>query len=155
MTKGLACLWVSASLLLAPMACSSTSDPPTITPCADREEKACTCAGGVEGISQCVNGAFQACSCGASSDGGVDATAGEGGTPDGGGGGDGGKPTTSDAGFGQYMGPCNDTPDCPPAHQCFQFGSKGKACTKSCTVNTDCPAPSPKCNPRQICALPD
>ncbi len=62
----------------------------------------------------------------------------------------------SDAGFGQYLGPCTNTSDCQaPADQCYDFPTKGSYCTKSCTSSAECPAPSPKCTPRGVCAIPD
>jgi hypothetical protein len=76
-------------------------------------------------------------------------------TPSGDGSKDGGGPNTSDAGFGQYLGPCMVTADCPMGDVCFQFGTKGLVCTKTCADPTDCPAPSPKCNPKMVCAPPD
>ncbi len=68
---------------------------------------------------------------------------------------DGGGPNTSDAGFGQYLGPCMVTADCPMGDICFTFGTKGLVCTKTCTDASQCPAPSPKCNPKMVCAPPD
>ena len=61
-----------------------------------------------------------------------------------------------DAGFGQYMGPCGTTQDCPDGGTCFNFPQFGKYCTLSCggPDGGACPAPSPHCSPAGVCALP-
>ena len=69
-----------------------------------------------------------------------------------------GGATTTDAGFGQFMGPCNDSPDCVNDGVCYAFPNKGSYCTIACGDAGDggsCPAPSPKCTPKGVCALPE
>lgn len=133
-------------LVLAVLAACSSSTDSTATPaCAAGDHPACKCANGTASVASCVDGKVSACACGS------DAGASDGGMT----GNHEGGVSTSDAGFGQYLGPCNDTPDCPMGNICFTFGTKGKVCTKMCTDSTMCPAPSPKCNPKMVCAPPD
>ena len=68
-----------------------------------------------------------------------------------------GGQATSEAGVGQYMGPCDDAGAAcqAPADQCYDFPTKGSYCTKACDASSQCPAPSPKCTPRGVCAVPD
>jgi hypothetical protein len=126
-------------------ACKSNDNPAS---CNAGDRVVCSCPSGGTGLKACVNGAFGACECAPSP---VDS----GGGSSGGGGGDGGKPNTADAGFGQYLGACNTTADCPDGGECFPFGTKGNTCTHTCVASSECEPPSPKCNPRGVCAPPD
>lgn len=128
-------------------ACSSSTDT-TASDCTTGQSEVCKCADGTTSTAQCVAGKTSTCACGVDA-GTTDAAQGGDGAHDGGG------PNTSDAGFGQYLGPCMVTANCPMGDICFQFGTKGLVCTKSCTDSTQCPAPSPKCNPKMVCAPPD
>jgi hypothetical protein len=38
---------------------------------------------------------------------------------------------------------------------CFDYKVRGTFCTKKCTTNSDCPAPSPGCNGMGVCRMPD
>ena len=122
--------------------------------CHAGDQRACDCADGTHGYAQCSEGALTACRCTAVNDGGAsqdaaqldaapDSRLHEGGV------------AKTDAGFGQFMGPCAVDADCPPGDTCFPFGTKGPHCTKSCQTSADCPPPSVGCNPRNICAVPD
>ena len=145
------------------LACSGTaSPPPSSDGCTDGVAQACTCSGGASGTATCENGSFGACQCAAAPtpDAGEAADTGEPAEPDDGGTGPnpeeaGSHASTSDAGFGMYMGPCLMMSDCPSGDQCYDFPSKGMFCTHSCMVDTDCEAPSPKCTPKGVCAVPD
>jgi hypothetical protein len=143
----------TAALVIGIMAACSSSTDDTAGDCTTGQSETCKCADGTTSTAQCVAGKTSTCACGgadaATSDGAQD------GAQSGDGSKDGGGPNTSDAGFGQYLGPCMVTADCPMGDLCFQFGTKGLVCTKSCTTNADCPAPSPKCNPKMVCAPPD
>ena len=134
----IAVLAVTAAFALA-SACSSDDSGNT---CSDGDRVQCTCASGATGLQTCAGGAFSACACAASSS--------SGGT----GGKEGGAPSI-DAGFGNYLGACTKTEDCPDGGTCFEFGTKGMICTHTCTGSEPCEAPSPKCNPKGVCAVPD
>ncbi|MDB5220793.1 MAG: hypothetical protein JWO86_8720 [Myxococcaceae bacterium] len=140
--------FASAGLLMVGLlfACGSSTDVGSSS-CTTGQAEACNCADGTSSTAQCVGGTLSTCAC--SVDGGTDAAQSGDGSKDGGG------VSTSDAGFGQYLGPCKVTADCPMGDICFQFGTKGFVCTKNCTDSTQCPAPSPKCNPKMVCAPPD
>jgi len=140
-------------LVVAVAACSGSTDAQTGAACHSGDQQACTCSDGSHGSASCVNGAFAACQCaGSDGGGGNDASSTtDGATMDAH---EGGAAKT-DAGFGMYMGPCNTTSDCPMGGVCFTFPTKGSFCTHSCMTNADCQAPSPKCTPRGVCAVPD
>ena len=140
----------TAALVIGILAACSSSTDTTASDCTTGQTEVCKCADGTTSTAQCVAGKTSTCACGVGVDAGAtDAAEGGDGSKDGGG------PNTSDAGFGQYLGPCMVTADCPMGDICFQFGTKGLVCTKNCTDSTQCPAPSPKCNPKMVCAPPD
>lgn len=145
-------VWIASSTLLVVgllVACGSSTDVGSSSSCTTGQSEACKCADGTASTAQCVGGTLSTCACGTADAGESDAAHSADGSKDGGG------VNTSDAGFGQYLGPCKVTADCPTGDICFQFGTKGLVCTKTCTDSTQCPAPSPKCNPKMVCAPPD
>lgn len=133
--------------------CSGSTDSHAGAACHAGDQQACTCANGSHGFAACVNDALAACQCAPpTGDAGSDASAVDAATSDASH--EGGAAKT-DAGFGQYMGPCTATSDCPMGGVCFSFMSKGMFCTHACMSTSDCEAPSPKCNPKGVCAVPD
>jgi hypothetical protein len=138
----LAVLGIGAGFVFA-SACSSDD---TTSACSDGDRVQCTCAGGATGLKTCAAGAFSECACTSTSSS-SGATGGTGGQE--------GGAAAIDAGFGNYLGGCNKAEDCPDGGTCFQFGTKGMICTHTCTGNEQCAAPSPKCNPKGVCAVPD
>jgi hypothetical protein len=64
-----------------------------------------------------------------------------------------------DAGDGglQFMSACSvapGAPQCPPGTTCYDFPAKGDHCSKPCTIDSDCPPPSPGCNMQGECKAP-
>jgi hypothetical protein len=57
----------------------------------------------------------------------------------------------SDLGFGAS---CWDNAQCA-SDLCFDFKVRGTFCSQICTVNADCPLPSPGCNGMGVCRMPD
>jgi hypothetical protein len=118
-------------------ACSSSSSAPA--ECQSGDLQQCTCDGGAPGTKTCSGTSFGACTCAATgTDGGHE-----------------GGASTSDSGFGQYMGPCEAGGDCPSGDVCFEFPLKGNICTHGCDAGAQCEPPSPKCNAKGYCAVPD
>jgi hypothetical protein len=148
---------LSMSVVVAALAAACSSATGTGAACQPGDREACTCSDGSHGYAACTGGSFGACAC---TGGGSDAASGDDGSSSDAIVGDGpgtheASTVHSDAGFGDYMGPCNQDSDChPPADQCHNYPSKGMRCTKSCQSNADCPAPSPGCSPRLVCSVP-
>lgn len=136
------------ALLVTAVACT-TSYPV----CYRGEYVGCLCANGASGYQTCnvTEDGFQACVCDGTTpglDGGRDASgeAGEAGDAAG----------EAAAAAGAYMMPCGANGACAEANAvCFEFGNKGKVCTKACTQSSECPPPSPGCSAnQQICRAP-
>ncbi len=97
-------------------------------------------------------------------DGGSSATDSGGGGQDSGGGGNdsggGGQDSGGDSGGGTvtFGNPCqtpNAQSDCAPGLTCRSYPNKSaNLCTKTCSVDGDCPAPSNKCGGAKYCAFP-
>jgi hypothetical protein len=139
--------FIAVTVLLAFVRCTGSTDPDDGAACHAGDRLQCTCGSGALGLMSCVSGELGACDCSiTSADGGADAS---------GDGGHEGGISTSDAGFGRYLGPCTVTSDCPTGGICFMFGTKGNVCTHTCEASIECAAPSPKCNPKSVCAPPD
>lgn len=134
----------SIALVVTVLACT-TSYPP----CYRGEYQGCVCASRAAGYQACkvTEDGFEACVC-------------DGTTPGIDGGRDSGVADAGDeaeaAATGTYMTPCGPSGECAgEGARCFEFTSKGKICTKTCTQATDCPAPSPGCAPTNgICRSP-
>jgi hypothetical protein len=131
------------------VASCSTSYPP----CHRGEYQGCVCANGSHGYQQCnvSEDGYLACVCDGTTpgvDGGrdsglVDATAAD------------ASEAAATPGGGQYMMSCGANGACAGAGAlCYEFGTKGKVCTKPCMQPSDCPAPSPGCGTNQICRAP-
>jgi hypothetical protein len=133
---------LSIAFATAVVAACKSDESTAAGACNSGDRVVCACPSGGNGLKTCTNGAFGACECASS-------------IPDAGSGGKEGGVNTADAGFGQYLGACNVTTDCPAGGECFPFGTKGNTCTHTCQTNTQCEPPSPKCNPRGVCAPPD
>lgn len=58
-----------------------------------------------------------------------------------------------DGGLLPFMSACEENEDCESG-LCFAFNAAGPHCTHSCTVDTDCEAPSPGCNGMGVCKRP-
>ena len=122
------------AFVVTALACT-TSYPP----CYRGEYLGCLCANGASGYQVCnvTEDGFQACVCDGTApglDGGRDSSAAE----------------ASDAADveagegGAYLAPCGSNGACAGADAvCFEFGNKGRVCTKKCTQSAECPAPSP------------
>ena len=69
-------------------------------------------------------------------------------------------PSAPDAGASACMGTtplydsCTTNEECADFCLCYTFGMGQMICTKACTMDTDCPAPSPGCNGMGICRRP-
>jgi hypothetical protein len=64
-------------------------------------------------------------------------------------------PGAPDAGPAAYLEPCVLQPDnCDAPEMCFMFNNKGPHCTHTCSVATDCAAPSPGCSGMGVCKVP-
>lgn len=116
------------------VACSTTYPP-----CYRGEYQGCACANGAHGYQACnvTEDGFQSCVCDGTTpglDGGRDAS---------------GEASLADAATpGTYLAPCDPAGACTGAGAvCFAFMSRGTICTKTCTQDTECPAPSPGCSP--------
>lgn len=116
---------LAVGAVVAFVACSSSTDPDDGDACHDGDRIQCGCG---ERLSACINGRFAACDC---------------------------APVPFEARFGTFLGRCDAASDCPEGGTCFEYGVKGKRCTTTCTESTMCAAPSPKCNPKGVCAVPD
>jgi hypothetical protein len=104
--------------------------------CKAGEFRACNCTDGSAGYQQCRDSEddYKPCIC-------------NGGTP----GLDAGVPLPKgDAG---YLQPCKTGGDCQSGI-CGSFPSRGDKCTINCTSSDQCAAPSPGCNPQQLCRAP-
>ncbi|HEY8079051.1 MAG TPA: hypothetical protein VIF62_33190 [Labilithrix sp.] len=124
----------SASALAVVVATGCGTDFPT---CYADEYRACGCTNGANGYQQCLpsQDGFAACVC-------------DGKTPG----------TAADAGLVAsgskgFLEPCQTSAECLSG-VCGIFPSRGNKCTKPCTTDMDCPAPSPGCNPQAICKSP-
>ncbi len=137
---------VTSAILVALARCTGSTDPNDGDACKPGDRLQCTCASGALGLTTCASGVFGACDCSLTAPIAADAS---------GDAGHEGGANTSDAGFGKYLGPCNVTADCPSGGVCFMFGTKGNVCTHTCEASIECESPSPKCNPRSVCAPPD
>jgi hypothetical protein len=52
-----------------------------------------------------------------------------------------------------FLAPCNANSDCA-SMLCHSFpGAGGDFCTLPCTKDSECPAPSPGCNPQGVCRI--
>lgn len=119
--------------------------------CYRGEYQGCFCAPGVPGYQACdvTENSFLACVCDGTTpgiDGGRDTGAAD--ASD--------AATDPDASGAAYMTPCGPNDACAGAGaRCFEFGNKGKVCTRNCTQASDCPPPSLGCSPNQaVCRAP-
>lgn len=138
-------LTLVVTLVVTLLVSCATSSPP----CYRGEYRGCSCTAPsntpfTSGYQACnvTEDGFQACVC-------------DGRTP----GVDGGRDAAaSDAApgpaLGGYLTSCASAPCTEPGNICFEFGMKGQRCTKRCTLDSDCPPPSPGCNPKSVCKLP-
>lgn len=60
----------------------------------------------------------------------------------------------ADAGGLGFMESCVENEDCETG-LCYAFNQGGPLCTHSCTVDTDCEAPSQGCNNMGVCKRPN
>jgi hypothetical protein len=111
------------------------ADHPT---CYAGEYRSCSCANGATGYQQCLptQDGYGACPC-------------DGKTPIA----DGGIDTGIPAGSRQFLEACVADVDCA-SHVCGIFPTRGNKCSKACMADTECPPPSPGCNPQKICRSP-
>jgi hypothetical protein len=121
--------------------------------CLPDDVQRCTCDDGRSGFRVCDSEGrgYGACACDLDASPGLprpataDATAGAEG---------GGGQSGVDGGL-SFLSPCEPGGDpCPPGTSCDNFPSKGPHCSKPCKKPSDCPPPSPGCNPLGICRAP-
>lgn len=137
---------VFAAFVVTVLACS-----PSYPPCYRGEYAGCFCSSGASGYQACrvTEDGFDTCVCDGTTpgvDGGRDASVSEA-TDD----------AASEGGAtGVYLAPCGPNGECAGVEaRCFDFPSKGSVCTKTCTLDADCPAPSPGCTPKNgVCRVP-
>lgn len=55
---------------------------------------------------------------------------------------------------GAYLGSCETSSDCAAGLYCYGFKKLGPHCTKTCSTDSDCPAPSRGCTERHQCGMP-
>jgi hypothetical protein len=56
---------------------------------------------------------------------------------------------------GTYLGDCDGNSACATGLYCYSFKQFGPHCTKTCTNDADCPAPSRGCTPQHQCGMPN
>ncbi len=119
-------------------------------PCYPGDYQACAC-GDDRGYARCdADGeAYGACDCSGTIPG---LGGGAGGGDAGGGGASGGGGAGGSAKL-PFMAPCSGDDECETG-LCYDFAAKGPHCSKTCTLDTDCPLPSPGCNLMGICKAP-
>lgn len=66
-----------------------------------------------------------------------------------------GTPAMTEPAFGQYLGACKATSDCPSGDTCYPFKKRGPHCTHTCEAASECEAPSHGCTKINICGLGD
>jgi hypothetical protein len=131
--------FVSVVVFASIVACSENAGQP----CYPGDLRACTCADGSSGMQQCAppdaaTNDYGACNCAPVPDAAPsDAAQAEGG----------------DGGLLGFLANCTTNAECQSMN-CFAFVAKGPHCTKSCTVDTDCPPPSPGCSGMMVCKAP-
>ena len=140
--RGSLVLAVNLLLVALVVVACSTSYPP----CYRGEYQGCNCASGVHGYQACsvTEDGFEGCVCDGTTpgvDGGRDAS---------------GADAREASLGGPYLGPCGPGRTCTDAtNVCFSFPSKGEICTKKCTMDSECTAPSPGCTPKNgVCRAP-
>ncbi len=146
-----AAIGLAVGSLLAIVACAENNGS---TPCLPEDVERCTCDDGSPGFTVCPadgGGDYGPCECDLDAspylpEAGVEASAEAGEAEEGGAGGGPG-----------WMDPCSTAagaPPCPTGDTCWDYPSKGPHCSKSCKEATDCPPPSPGCNPQGECKAP-
>jgi hypothetical protein len=128
----------SLVLVLAVCALGFAACEPDRPGCYSGEYRACVCDAGATGYQQCLatQDGYAACVCN-----GITPVA------------DAGAESGVAPGSRQFMESCTADADCV-THLCGLFPSRGNKCSKPCTANSDCPPPSPGCNPQAICKSP-
>ena len=131
-SKAWSLAFVGAVVIATTMACGK--DYPL---CKAGEYRACLCEDGEAGYQRCAasEDEYDACVCGTAAPG-FDA-----GAPD------------AAPGAAKYLESCTTDADCQ-SNFCGSFPSRGDKCTLHCISDDQCPAPSPGCNPKQMCKSP-
>ena len=118
--------------------------------CYEGDLIACTCDDGRDGFATCdaPNNTYGACGfCGEVP--GASWTA----TAEGGSGGAGGAGGAGGGGLLGFMETCAKNEECETG-LCHTVNAKGPKCSLPCTVDNDCPPPSPGCNNQGVCKAP-
>lgn len=153
-------MWRPLGLLLLCLAASgAVSCSNDGRACYPGDYRRCSCEAGDEGYQQCDvddGSEYGACDCSGTIPG-LTTAAATGGSA-GSGGGMGGSTSSSSGGAAggggklPFLASCMTDDECETG-LCYNYPSKGPHCTKSCTSDAECPAPSPGCNPKGICKL--
>ncbi len=124
--------------------CSSAEHPEL---CYPGDLVACSCGAGAQGVARCdvvAGSGYGSCDC--TVDAGTDAAS-EASDDDADAAGD------ADSGLLPVLTPCETNAQCATG-LCFPFNAKGPECTEPCSVDSDCPAPSPGCSNMKVCKAP-
>lgn len=110
--------------------------------CYPTDWEACTCAEGARGYHQCSPSGDDhgACDCSGATPGAESMDAGAAGDS---------GPAEAGA-LGAFLADCAVHADCE-SDVCFNFTSKGPHCTRACSADAECPAPSPGCSHMGVC----
>jgi hypothetical protein len=145
--------------IVAAIACLLAAGAPACTgqsagSCYPGDRVSCTCDGGLQGFQTCAAaGQLGACACAMGGGGGATTSGSSSASSTSGSGGSGGADGGTDGGLLPFLSPCTTSAQCQTG-LCFDFPAKGTHCTKACTTPTDCPPPSPGCNPQGVCRAP-
>lgn len=145
---------LALAALFALVAAACGDDAP---PCELGDRRACSCADGRQGYAACTaaQSGFGACDCDSGTpSGSTTASVGAGGAGGAGGAAAGGASGAGGAaGLLPFMSPCDSDEQCETG-LCYDFNAKGPHCTTPCTLDADCPPPSPGCNNMGVCKAP-
>ncbi len=122
-----------AAVVVAVAASACGKDQPA---CFAGDYQACSCADGASGWAVCVpdQNAYSGCVC-------------DGTTP--------GIQCTPNTGTATFLQACNNgAQDCASCECGFYQKRGGYLCTLTCKADSDCPSPSPGCNPQHQCRAP-
>jgi hypothetical protein len=138
---------VALVLVIAGGGACSSADHPEL--CYPGDLIACSCSAGAQGVARCdtvAGSGYGACDC--TADAGADApdeASNDAAASDAAG--------DVDEGLLPFLAPCETNAQCETG-LCFPFNAKGPQCTEPCSVDSDCPPPSPGCSNMKVCKSP-
>jgi hypothetical protein len=120
--------------------------------CYPADYERCTCDDGEDGYRRCddAGDGYGTCDCSGTIPG---LTTGAGSGGNGAGGGGSGGDGAGGAAKLPFMSPCATDDECETG-LCHPFNAKGTLCSKPCSIDSDCPPPSPGCNMMGVCKAP-